>query len=136
MADMGIWKVLPLPEEDQVVPHTLESEDHYDPWMLVPPSPIQVEKELDEDDEPFEEEKTLEEEESLEEANNKDPVDSSPYPNSSSSDDPADHVEAEVQVEDETIRESDLKPLQPMEVLSSTPSPSHQLFRLRITGPC
>lgn len=42
---MGIWMTLPLPEEEQVVPHTPEAEDDYNPTMPLPPTPILVEEE-------------------------------------------------------------------------------------------
>lgn len=127
MANMGIWMVLPQLEKDQVLPRMPKLHNHYDPWMPVLPSPIYPE-------ESFEEVQPLEEEQSPKGENEEGLVYSSPYHDSSSSGDPADPNETKIQVEDDT-RESDPEPSQTLEVLSSTPSPSHQLFRLCILFP-
>lgn len=136
---MGIWMEIPLPEEDQVVPRSPKSDEHYNPWILVSPLPISQEKSFKEEelqeDEPFEEEGPLEGEESPEGVNDEVPTDSSQYLESPSSEEPADHVETKVQVEDDTTIKSDSQPLHPVEVLLSPPSPSHQLVSLRVIGP-
>ena len=67
MADMGMWIVPTLPEEDQVVSHMPERYGHYNPWMPVLPLPISPdesfeEEEPEEEEDPFEEEEPLEEE--------------------------------------------------------------------------
>ena len=49
-ANIGIWMKLPLPEKDQVVPHTSELEDDYDLTMQLPPTPISAEEEPDKEE--------------------------------------------------------------------------------------
>lgn len=125
---MWIWITLPLLENDQLIPHTPEMENEYDPTLSQPPSPIFVEEE------PFQDKEPLEEEESPEEANDENLTDSSLYPDSSSSVDPIDHAEMEVHIEDDTTKESESEPLPFVEVLSSTPSPSRRSSILRTTS--
>ncbi|CAI9261103.1 unnamed protein product [Lactuca saligna] len=95
--------------------------------MPVPPSPISPE-ELFEEEEESEEDEPFKEEESPNGANDEVPSNSSSYHDSSSSNNPAHHTEIE--------RESDSEPLHPVEVLSSTSSPSHQSFSMCVIGPC
>ncbi|CAI9291364.1 unnamed protein product [Lactuca saligna] len=57
--DIWAWVSYPLPEKDQVVPHTPETKSDYGPTMPLPLTPISIE---DGDDVSFEgEEETVEE---------------------------------------------------------------------------
>lgn len=94
MDDIWAWVSYPSPEEDQVEPHTPETESDCDPIMTLLPTPVSVK----DDDEPFEdeeehikeyepfedEEDPFEEDEQHDEEFGRDPVDSSPYLDSSS----------------------------------------------------
>ncbi|CAI9263815.1 unnamed protein product [Lactuca saligna] len=87
--------------------------------MPVSPSPIAPEESSKE--EPFEEQEPLEEDEAPERANEEGPIDSSPYSDSSSSDDPTYYEWSKVQVEECTTLEIGLEPLQQVERAASPP---------------
>ncbi|CAI9299540.1 unnamed protein product [Lactuca saligna] len=123
------WVSYPSPKDDQVVPHTPETDDEeYDPWIPIPPSLLDVKdaKPFEEDEEPFEEEKEEEpfEDEELDKEFGGGPMDISSYPKSSSHDDPVEH--AETQEEELTELESLLEEAIPiLSLKKEASSPSH-----------
>lgn len=120
MTGLGIWMAIYLAEEDQVVLHTPEPEEKYDPTMSLPPKPISAK------DDPFEEESHNGEDDT-------NPTNRSPYPDSSSSDDPFEH--AKPKEENEFTNRGDPEPDSSLEFILSLLAPSHRSYRLCIMGP-
>ncbi|CAI9286825.1 unnamed protein product [Lactuca saligna] len=116
MDKMWIWMTIPLPEEDQVVPHSPEPEDDHAPEVPLPTSP------LSKDEKPHKDEED-------EEIDN-----SSMYPESSSKDDSTDHVDYfKPYTEEETNAIDGGKPDPAPPSLEVPPLPYHRSFRLHIT---